>query len=245
LKDEIKLLAQVQECDNRIQEVLRRKDIGPRRVQELMNELKANEVKLQELADQLELYRKDRRKIEEEVQELDSKIQKSQVKLSIIKSNKEYTAALKEIEDLEKMKFDTEDKIIHLMEKAEDTEKEIDAQKQVVQDLKIRTDKDKKEIEKELVLLDRELKGLEERRDEFVKALDQDLWKRYLFLRERRGGLAVSAVVGGVCQTCHISLPPQKFNELLKGDAIMSCPNCHRIIYWGDDKDFQPRQEVL
>jgi predicted nucleic acid-binding Zn-ribbon protein len=245
LKDEIKLLAQLQECDNRIQDVLRRREIGPRRIQELMDELKANDARLQELADQLESWKKDRRKIEEEVQELDTKIQKSNVKLSIIKSNKEYTAALKEIEDLKKMKFDTEDKIIHIMEKVEDAGKEIHAQKQTVEDLKIRADKDKKEIEKELLLLDRDLKGLEQTRDELVKALDQDLWKRYLFLKERKGGLAVSAVIGGVCQTCHIGLPPQKFNELLKGDAIMSCPNCHRIIYWGDDKDFQPPQEVL
>jgi predicted nucleic acid-binding Zn-ribbon protein len=245
LKDEIKLLAQLQECDNRIQDVLRRKEIGPRRIQELMDELKANDVRLQELADQLESWKKDRRKIEEEVQELDTKIQKSNGKLSVIKSNKEYTAALKEIEDLKRMKFDTEDKIIHIMEKVEDTGKEIHAQGQMVEDLKIRADKDKKEVEKELLLLDQDLKGLEQTRDELVKALDQDLWKRYLFLKERKGGLAVSAVIAGVCQTCHIGLPPQKFNELLKGDAIMSCPNCHRIIYWGDDKDFQPPQEVL
>jgi predicted nucleic acid-binding Zn-ribbon protein len=245
LKDEIKLLAQLQECDNGIQDVLRRKEIGPRRIQELMDEMKANDSKLQEMADQLELCKKDRRKIEEEVQELDTKIEKSHVKLSNIKSNKEYTAALKEIEDLKKIKFDTEDKIIHIMEKIEDTEKEIDTQKQTIQGLKITLDKEKKEIEEDLLLLDQELKSLEQKREDLVKALDQDLWKRYLFLKERKGGLAVSAVIGGVCQTCHMGLPPQKFNELLKGDAIMSCPYCHRIIYWGDDKDFQSSQEVL
>jgi predicted nucleic acid-binding Zn-ribbon protein len=245
LKDKIKLLAQLQECDNRIQDVLTRKEIGPRRIQELMDEVKANELKLRELADQLELSKKERRKIEQEVQELDSRVEKSHVKLSNIKSNKEYAAALKEIEDLKKLKFDTEDKIIHLMEKIEQTEKEIDTQEQTVQDLKTGLDKARKEIEEELLLLGQDLKGLEQNRDDLVKALDQDLWKRYLFLKERRGGLAVTAVIGGVCQTCHMGLPPQKFNELLKGDAIMSCPYCHRIIYWGEDKDFQSSQEAL
>jgi predicted nucleic acid-binding Zn-ribbon protein len=157
LKDKIKLLAQLQECDNRIQDVLRGKEIGPQLIQKLMDELKANDLKLQELAEQLELCKKDRRKLEQEVQELDARIQKSQVKLSNIKSNKEYTAALKEIEDLKKMKFDTEDKIIHVMEKIEDTEKEIDTQRQMVQDLKVRSDKEKKDIEKNLLLLDQDL----------------------------------------------------------------------------------------
>jgi predicted nucleic acid-binding Zn-ribbon protein len=245
LKDKIRLLAQLQECDNRIRDVLTRKEIGPRRVQELMDEVKANDLKLRELADQLELSKKERRKIEQEVQELDSRIEKSHVKLSNIKSNKEYAAALKEIEDLKKIKFDTEDKIIHIMEKIEETEKEIETQEQTVQDLKTKSDRDRKEIEKELLLLDLDLKGLEQNRDDLVKALDQDLWKRYLLLKERRGGLAVTSVIGGVCQTCHMGLPPQKFNELLKGDAIMSCPYCHRIIYWGEDKDFQSPQEAL
>jgi predicted nucleic acid-binding Zn-ribbon protein len=245
LKDEIKLLAQLQECDNRIRDILSRKEIGPRRLQELMDEMKANDLKLQELADQQDLSKKERRKIEQEVQELDSRIEKSHVKLSNIKSNKEYAAALKEIEDLKKLKFDTEDKIIHVMEKIEETEKEIGGQIQAVQDLKAKSDKTRKEVEKELLLLDRDLKGLEQNRDDLVQVLDQDLWKRYLFLKERRGGLAVTSVIGGVCQTCHMGLPPQKFNELLKGDAIMSCPYCHRIIYWGEDKDFQSPQEAL
>jgi len=245
LKDKIKLLTQLQECDNRIQNILTRKEIGPRRIKDLMDEMKANEIKLQELADQIESCKKDRRRIEQEVQELDSKIEKSHVKLSNIKSNKEYTAALKEIDDLKKLKFGTEDKIIHLMENIEEMERESNTQKQMLQDLKIRFEENRKEIEKELLLLDHDLKGLEQKRDGLVKALDQDLCKRYFFLKERRGGMAVSAVIGGVCQTCHMGIPPQKFNELLKGDAIMSCPNCHRIIYWGEDKDFGAAQEVI
>ncbi len=245
MKDKIKLLTQLQECDNRIQDILRRKEIGPQRIQALMGEIKANEDRLREMANQVESCKKDRRKTEQEVQELDARIEKSHVKLSNIKSNKEYTAALKEIDDLKRLKFNTEDKIIHVMEKCEEMDRGVNTQKQLTQELLIRFERDKKEIESELSLLDQDLKGLEQKRDDLVKALDQDLCKRYLFLRERRGGMAVSAVIGGVCQTCHMGIPPQKFNELLKGDAIMNCPNCHRIIYWGEDKDFGASQEVI
>ena len=49
----------------------------------------------------------------------------------------------------------------------------------------------------------------------------------------------MSAVVGGVCQTCHMGIPPQRFNELRRGDALMSCSNCKRIIYWADDAHYQ------
>jgi uncharacterized protein len=46
----------------------------------------------------------------------------------------------------------------------------------------------------------------------------------------------VGSVIGGVCQLCHINLPPQAFNEIKRGNSLMSCPNCHRIVYWGEDE---------
>ena len=76
-------------------------------------------------------------------------------------------------------------------------------------------------------------------RGEFVQTIDQELLKKYLFLKERKGGQAISPVVGGVCQTCHMGIPPQKFNELIKGHSLLACPNCDRIIYWGEDQHYQ------
>jgi len=245
LKDNIKALTKLQECDNRIQNILRQKAQGPLRIQVVLEELNSHELKLKEDADRLESLRKERRRLEQEIQDHDGKIEKSNTKLFNIKSNKEYTAALKEVDDLKRLKFDSEEKAIQLMEEIEEKEAEHTRQKERLQELKIKIEKEKSVIEKELLVLDGELEVYEKRRADLVTGLDQDLWKKYLFLRERRGGLAVSAVRGGVCQTCHIGIPPQKFNELIRGDALMSCPNCSRIIYWGEDKDFQGQENMV
>jgi predicted nucleic acid-binding Zn-ribbon protein len=42
----------------------------------------------------------------------------------------------------------------------------------------------------------------------------------------------VAAVENGVCQVCHMIIPPQKFIELQRDQDIMQCPHCHRFIYW-------------
>ena len=44
-------------------------------------------------------------------------------------------------------------------------------------------------------------------------------------------------VVGeeGICSGCHIAIPPQVFIDLQRGDKIMSCPNCQRLMYWAND----------
>ena len=245
LKDTIRVLTKLQECDNRIQDILKQKGQGPLRIQAVMEELRAYEGNLKGDSDHLESLKKERRRLEQEIQDHDVRIEKSNAKLFNIKSNKEYAAALKEVEDLKKLKFDTEEKAIQIMEETEEREAAYALRKEKLKDLMIKIEKEKSVIEKQLLLLHGELQDFEKKRADLVTGLDQDLWKKYLFLREKKSGLAVSAVRGGVCQTCHIGIPPQKYNELIRGEALMSCPHCNRIIYWGEDKDFQVQENVV
>jgi predicted nucleic acid-binding Zn-ribbon protein len=87
--------------------------------------------------------------------------------------------------------------------------------------------------------LEEDLRSLEMERDRLRAVIEEELLKRYSFIRERKGGVAVSPVIKGVCQACHLDIPPQQFNELIRGDKLMTCPNCIRIIYWGEDERFK------
>jgi len=245
LKDKLLVLIQLQECDNRIAKILQAKEHGPLRIQKLEAELRAMENQFKADEDQLEAFRKDRRQFEREIQELDAKIEKSSAKLTQIKSNKEYTAALKEMDDLKAIKFQTEEKAIQIMETAEELEQKCKGHKDTFKALKNQCEKDKEEIKKDLLGLERDFNALEKERSRLCSDFDQSLLKKYLFLRERKGGLAISSVITGVCQTCHMGIPPQKFNELIRGSDLMTCPHCNRIIYWGDDQDFQRLTNAL
>ena len=245
MKDKLLVLIQLQECDNRIEKILQAKEQGPLRIQKLEDEVRVMESQFKADEDQIEAFRKDRRVLEREIQELDGKIEKSSTKLTQVKSNKEYTAALKEIDDLKTIKFQTEEKAIQIMETAEELEQKCKGHKETLKTLKDKCEKDKEEINKDLLDLERNLEALEKERNQLCSDFDQSLLKKYLFLRERKGGLAISSVVTGVCQTCHMGIPPQKFNELIRGSDLMTCPHCNRIIYWGDDQDFQKTPSEL
>ena len=245
MKDKICTLIQLQHCDNRIREIRKRKEEGPLKIKKAEEDLRRAQGEIEEERGSLDDLKKERRKIEQAVQELDGKVEKSSAKLSQIKSNKEYTAALKEIDDLKKSKFITEDKIIAVMEKIDEMEQGAAQHDTRLKELEVELGKNKKLILAEIAELDKELAALEEKRQALIKEMDADLLKKYLFLQERRNGLAVSAVVTGVCQTCHMGIPPQKFNELIRGDALMTCPHCHRIMYWADDEHFQKVKAML
>lgn len=232
-------LIKLQDCDLKIKEITHKKMEGPLKIQTLEEELNAIELKGQADIEKLESFKKERRQREQEIQELDNRIEKSKIKLSNVKSNKEYTAALKEIDEQEKSKVLLEDEVIRLMEEIEDLENKCSQNKDHQRAMNEKFKETKREVEQELQNLDQRLKNLEIERRKFDQAVDQELLKRYLFLRERKGGVAVSAVVDGVCQTCHMGLPPQKFNELQRGNLMMNCPHCQRMIYWGDSDDFK------
>jgi len=245
LKDKLLVLIQLQECDNRIAKVLQAKEQAPLRIQKIEDDMRAMENQFKADDDQTEAFKKDRRQLEREIQELDGKVEKSSAKLTQIKSNKEYTAALKEIDDLKTIKFQTEEKAIQIMETTEELERKCKGHKDALRTLKDQCEKDKDAVKKELLALEQELEALQKERSQLCCDFDQGLLKKYLFLRERKGGLAISSVVTGVCQTCHMGIPPQKFNELIRGNDLMTCPHCNRIIYWGDDQDFQKTSTAL
>ncbi len=239
LKDKIGDLIVLQDCDNRIREIMNKKNEGPLKIRRLAEDLDAIARKFQEKNDRLSLLKKDARKIDQEIQELEEKVEKSNIKLSLIKSNKEYKAALKEIDDLKHVKFQTEDKAIQVMEEMEELEKTCRENKEEEAELRKAFERDKEVVERELEALEEELKILNAKRDTFVHAIDQDLLRKYLYLKDHKAGQAISPVLGGICQMCHMNIPPQTFNELIRGDSLMTCTNCNRIIYWAEDEHFQ------
>lgn len=46
-----------------------------------------------------------------------------------------------------------------------------------------------------------------------------------------KDGIAVAEVVNGSCSACFMSLRPQMQLEVKRGDQIITCENCARILY--------------
>jgi uncharacterized protein len=238
LKDHLKQLILLQECDNRLKTNQVKRDSVPVRIKRLEEAFEEATRIFNSKFEKLDSLEKEKRALEKEIQVIESRAQKSQEKLNNIKSNKEYTAALKEIEDIEKEKVKKEDVILQMMEDIELLKKECADLKGEKENLRKDYDVEKREIEEELLELNEEAEGLIKQRAEYNNGVDSKILKTYDLLKARRAGVAVSAVVGGICQACHLEIPPQKYNELQRCNEMMSCPHCNRLIYWGEDEFF-------
>lgn len=64
-----------------------------------------------------------------------------------------------------------------------------------------------------------------------VAEVEADLLRRYDRLRDRKDGVAVAAVVGGICEGCHVAVPEGRVADLLEEERIFTCEGCGRILY--------------
>lgn len=242
MKEKIQQLIQLQALDKKIREIVEKREQCPIKIQTLESELDALEISFQDMENRLKAIQKEHREYEQEIQDIERGIEKSHGKLESIKSNKEYKAVLKEIEDLRRKQSALEDTVLRGMEDIENLEIQrhsIEKEKKALED---KLEQDRALTNQEMEDLGLELHRLEKDREKFSQGVDQDLLKKYAFLTERKNGLAVSPVVGGVCLTCHMGIPPQKYNELIRGNALITCPNCNRIIYWEEDEVYKKVQ---
>ena len=240
----MKHLIGLQAYDIRIKEKLAQKEKGPAAVQKRKEDLEAAEALLQEEMDKLDSHDSLRRETEREIKDLEDRLKKAETKLSGITSNKEYKAALKEIEGIKREKEVLEITVIELMEQKDELTSLCDDNRKKTEAMKQQFDQDRKQILRDMKILEKDLEALEKERERCCQATDGSLLKKYDMLRGHRDGIAITPVIKGVCQTCHMAIPPQKFNELIRGDKLMNCPNCARIMYWAEDERYQDGQEV-
>jgi predicted nucleic acid-binding Zn-ribbon protein len=177
--------------------------------------------------------RKELRAREKDLEQNASEKAKREAKLYEVKTNKEYSAVLAEIETLKVEKGRVEEEILALMETQERMTRDIG-------EAEVRLKRQTEEARAQQAAATEELRALEAdvavvraERDSLARDIPRDSMAQYTRLLRGRGGLAV-AVVGanGICTGCRLSLTPQRFNELRQSSQILTCENCGRILYY-------------
>jgi len=166
-------------------------------------------------------------------------IKKSQEKLRAIKTNREYQALLKEIEELKAKNSQAEDEMLLCLDRIDETEKGISVKQDEYSRLKERVNSDKEIIMREVEYGKERLTRLEAEWNSISSGVKPELLKRYMMLKRQVKGIAIASVEKSICNGCNMNLPPQIYNELQRCDSLKFCPNCQRIIYWE-----QPQKSV-
>lgn len=234
MKEQILLLIELQKADSEIAGVQAKKQVLPEEKEALDATLKTFEDAVEAEKGRLDDLYKTHREKESQLNAGAEKIKTTKSRLLEVKTNKEYEAALKEIDSITLKNSHIEDEIIYILDDIEHTKGNLGTKEKELADYRAIYDRERDKIEGELGSIDSVLDGMTTRCNTIRNQISDDLIKKYDILKVKRNGYAVVPVWKEVCDGCHMNLPPQMYNELQKPESLMLCPNCNRIIYWED-----------
>ncbi len=81
--------------------------------------------------------------------------------------------------------------------------------------------------------IDAALSGLEPRRQGLAEAVAGPVLREYERIRSRAAGIGAAVVAGGSCGACGVALPPLVLSRLARGEALLTCEHCGRILVGG------------
>ena len=231
IQSQIDALEKLSELDAELKELsdVLRKERG---------ELDTKKTRLSELVERLS---RGKRSIEEmerargdlmgEARQMSIQIERSREKLSRCRTEREANAVQRELEELRKLHRDREiemEKMDTLIEQGRvDVTAVLGEHDKLEADLNEIEDAATGRIAEAQSHFDARSKV----REEAVKAVPPQLYRRYELVRSRRG-TAVAYTHSGICSACNIHLQPMLFQKLKRGEALEQCPSCNRILYY-------------
>jgi hypothetical protein len=233
MDSQLKTLIALQELDSRIAGLEGDTARLPREIAAVQAAVDEVRKALEAARGRLDAARKATRAREKDLEDCQVKRQKYEGQLYQVKTNKEYSAVLAEIEEVKQQKSRIEEDILTLMETQERLAAEI---KEAEGRLKAREAEGAEEIaalRRKLEAAEAELGGVRGDRARVAGGLPPGLLGEYERLLRARGGLAVAAVSRpNLCSGCRMTVTPQRLQELKQQNALIACESCGRYLYW-------------
>ena len=181
----------------------------------------------------LDAAKKDQRTREKDLEVVQAKRSKTEGRLYEVKTNKEYSAVLAEIEEIKQEKGRVEEEILVLMESQERLTADI---KEAEGRFKARETQGKQEeaaLQEKLRAVEADLALVRTERAELARQLPAPVLADYDKLLKARGGLALAQVMKpNLCGGCRMTVTPQRLQELRAQSALLPCESCGRYLYW-------------
>jgi len=232
MQEDIARLIELQKLDLEILRLEKSVSEVPQVLQKAKKERELLREKIALLDQTIEEKEKQKRLFEEELQEEQRRLKQTQARFNQLKGSREYQLLLREIEEMKKIIRQKEEEILKLMEEIEKLQKERGALQESFDQVQRVFEEENEKFEKFCEETNAEKERLLKKRKEIASKISSGILRKYELVRQRKGGIGVAAVEGGVCEGCFMAVPPQLYNELQKDNRFFECPHCKRIIYY-------------
>jgi predicted nucleic acid-binding Zn-ribbon protein len=237
MREEIKMLIRLQDLDATVRNLKLTKEKLAKEAAEADRTAQAEKQSLTDKSSEAKSFRMALDKRELDLKEVEGRIQKLEVQLNTVKTNKEYAAFQHEILGLKADKSRIEDQILKMFEQSEQQQKEIKLLAANAADAAAALSERRKAIQTALQDADARAARIQQERVELSEKIPPAFRNPYERLLTRADGRAMAACRNYVCSGCRMSLTANTVSLLMGGDKLVYCQSCGRILYIAEDED--------
>jgi uncharacterized protein len=237
--EDLALALRLQALDRKIASLQNEIATLPKHIAEIEKRLEAHTRRLEAGRAALAANQRDRKKLEGDVQIHQQKVSKLKDQMLEAKTNEQYRAFQNEIAYAEGEVRKSEDKILDLMEQSEPLEKNIKTAETELRKEQQHVEAEKNRARERTAADQKELAAASTERHSVVSQMDPKLYAHYERIRKKTKNTVVADATDGRCDACQIALRPQFFQDLRRGDQVMFCESCGRMLTYNPVIDIQ------
>jgi predicted nucleic acid-binding Zn-ribbon protein len=226
MKERLILLYKLNKLDRELQELNSLKGDIPAMIDELTNQKQQIEDEIRNIESQLTEVTGSEESIEKEIDSLTQRIEKDDnlLRSGAVKSNEEYNALAKEIEDAyEKIAVNEKLMEADFKGKQTDLEKKLEEKKARFDEINAELAVKQGELTELSKQNEEEENELEEQREELRSKINPEDIEFYERVSNSKYGDAIAVVRKGSCLGCFSSIPPQRAIEIRMAERFYNC----------------------
>jgi len=230
---ELSQLIELQELDLEIQRISDRLSRIPEEHDKIESDFKQHAAEFLDLKSKHEQTLEDRKQLEADLATTQQDHEKFELDKTRVRNEKEYTAVLREIDSTRKHVSSLETDILKRMEEIEALDTELAIRAPDVERLRAEVDLSLSALDQEGAEAQRLLVEFGERRKNLAGQMHKHLFSTYERLSRLGRGQALAEVrTNGICAACRVRVRPKIFSDVRKGDQLIICENCGRMLYY-------------
>ena len=236
MKAEIQQLVALQNLDTTIRRLQDDLEAIPQRRAEIEKEFDQRAFEIRALENARDEARHTRTRLEAEVSEQRVRVERAERNLMSSKKQDEYTAAIREADAARKHISTLETQILEQMEALEKAEAALNERAGEIASLNSDRDARLRAFDEETKQQADKLAAHQTDREQLLGVLPKPMGALYNRISKRiRDGIAVAEARNGACMACFMALRPQAMAEVRRGQEVMTCDNCNRILYYAGE----------
>ncbi|HEY6189338.1 MAG TPA: C4-type zinc ribbon domain-containing protein [Pyrinomonadaceae bacterium] len=233
MKAELEQLIALQNTDTSIRRLQADIEAIPQRRAEIEKEFDQRAFEIRALETKRDEARAERARLEAEVAETRLSATRADRNLMSAQNEHEYTAAIREADAARKHISQLETQILEKMETIEQSEGVLKEREPEIVKLRAEMEDRIKAFEEQARTQTEELAAQRIERERLLATLPKQMSSLYNRISARiRDGIAVAEARNGSCTACFMALRPQVMAEVRRGDEVIICDNCNRILYY-------------